>query len=592
MLLQNLVFPKIGVCTEEKLYFKKHKHESYYDYKAKKLVVSPGDIVRFDTYFNSFLADRWSKYTDIKNCRLFFKGSGKGQLRIYRESSFNGKELIFFQEINLTQEGEAFSICNTVKDMYGIIYCEYQAYDESSIYEGNIFTDTDCINEISLGIVITTFKREEYINRNMKLLKEHLFNVIDDKRLHIFIIDNGQSLTEINDERITVIPNKNYGGAGGFGRGMLEIYSNTEYNHVVFCDDDAVYEPEAFLRLFNFLSYAKDPKVCIGGSMLKLDDPKYMYESGAIYSALEGRPNKNMLDMTKFDSLIEFASEEYATYHAWWFFVCPISCVKELGLPIPVFFQLDDVEYSLRLRENNYTTIDLNGICVWHESFQRKSSTATNYYWVRNEVVVSAIHDDLSAMTYLKWFNKYFIQSLFVYRYDRAEMMLHGMKDALKGPKFLMAIDPSVYHKDVLKRQIDKPHAINKKQVILSKYNRPVRNDWLKKALMFVTMNGMILPKLLRDTGKNITDKGYVIEPLQGFRSSANFRKEIVLYVDPERMMGFEVHRNPAQFWKLIFKMIKIDFQILLSIKHLKNSYRESFPKMKSLDFWNKYLGI
>lgn len=412
MILQNLVFPKIGVCTEEKLYFRKHKNETYYDYNMKKLVISSGDIVRFDTYFNSFLADRWSKYTGIKECRLLLKGIGKGQLRIYRESSFNGKELIFFQEVDLTKAGNIFSICNSSNEMYGIIYCEYQAYDESSIYEGSFFTDSNYINEISLGIVITTFKREKYINRNMRLFKKYLFNVIDDKRLHIFIIDNGQTLPDIDDERITVIPNKNYGGAGGFGRGMLEIYSNTKYNHVVFCDDDAVYEPDAFLRLFNFLSYASDSQICVGGSMLKLDDPKYMYESGAVYSTLEGRPNKNMLDMTKFASLVEFASEEYATYHAWWFFACPISCVEELGLPVPVFFQLDDVEYSLRLRENNYTTIDLNGICVWHESFQRKSSTATNYYWVRNEVVVSAIHDDLSAFIYIKWFNKYLLQSL------------------------------------------------------------------------------------------------------------------------------------------------------------------------------------
>lgn len=315
----------------------------------------------------------------------------------------------------------------------------------------------------------------------MDSLNRYLFSKISDKQLHIYLIDNGQTLPPSENNRITILPNKNYGGAGGFGKGMLELYFGGKYNHVVFCDDDAVYEPEAFLRLYNFLSMAKNSELCIGGSMLKLDDPKFIYESGAKYINLEGSPNKNMLDMSKFSSLVNFGYEEYATYHAWWFFAAPVSCVMKLGLPLPIFFQMDDVEYSLRLREHGYTTAELNGICVWHESFQRKSSTATNYYWVRNELIVSSLHGKkLSVFTYIRWFTKYFMQSLFVYRYDRARMMLRGATDALKGPEFLIHLDPSTYHQKLLKQQVDKPHNISKNQIILSKYNRPVRNDKIK----------------------------------------------------------------------------------------------------------------
>ena len=592
MILQNIVFPKIGICTEEELYFKKLREDSSYDYEHSILNVVPGDIITFNSYFNAFLADRWKKYTDISNCFLKVKGSGKGIIKIYRYSSFNGMELIKSYDVTLETSGTDVPIFSGSEEIYGIVFLAYEAKTLSNIASGEFYCDDNPVNDVSLGIVITTFKREKYVKRNIDSLNKYLFDKITDKHLHIYIIDNGQTLPPAKNERITIIPNKNYGGSGGFGKGMLHLYFGGKYDHVVFCDDDAVYEPEAFLRLYNFLSMAKDTELCVGGSMFKLDNPKFIHESGAKFTNLEISSNKNMLDMSKFSSIVKFSYEEYATYHAWWFFAAPISCVMELGLPLPIFFQMDDVEYSLRLREHGYTTAELNGICVWHESFQRKSSTATSYYWIRNELITSSIHDmNLSVFAYIRWFTKYFIQSLFVYRYDRAHMMLRGAEDALKGPEFLMNLDPSVYHQRLLKLQIDKPHNIGNDQIILSKYNRPVRNDKLKKLVMLITLNGMLLPGVLRNKGKNVVDKGYVIEPLQGFRAAANFRKERILYVDIERMSGFIVDRDSKQFWKLLFKLGKMDIKLLLCFNKNRKLYRKAYRAMTSIEFWKKYVG-
>ena len=592
MILQNLVFPKIGICTEEKLYFNEAKGDGFYNYEYNKLQLKAGEKIRFGTYFNSFLADRWKRYTNITDVALNLKGEGQGILKIYRYSSFNGLELIKSQNLLLDNNGTDIQIFNQAADIYGIIYFEFEAQTDSRLFGGDFHTSSDAFQQISLGIVITTFKRELYVRRNMESLENLLFDKIPDENLHIFIIDNGQTLSPSQNSRISVVPNKNYGGAGGFGRGMLELYKSQKYNYVVFCDDDAVYEPEAFLRLFYFLSLAKNPELCVGGSMLKLDNPCYIHESGAIFCGLELWPNKNMLDMTNFSSLINFNIEEYATYHAWWFFACPVSCVEKIGLPIPVFFQMDDIEYSVRLREHDYETAELNGICVWHESFQRKSSTATNYYWIRNDMIVSFLHSKgLSKLNYIRWYTKYFLQSLLVYRYDRAQMMLRGAEDALKGPGFLMNLNPSSYHQWLLKQQIEKPHPIDRKSFTLAKYNRPVRHDKLKKIVMLVTLNGMLLPSFLTHHGKKVTDKGYVLEPLQSFRMSAVFRKETVLYIDDERMTGFEVYRSSKKFWTLLFKLIKMDMALFTHLDSCRKAYRKSFSTMTSLEFWNKYVG-
>ena len=113
MILQNLVFPKIGICTEENLYFRVKRGICNYDYEQNRLIISANASVQFDTYFNSILADRWKKYTVIKNIKLRIAGEGQGVLNVYRYSSYNGKELISSKTITLNTQGETYSVIET-----------------------------------------------------------------------------------------------------------------------------------------------------------------------------------------------------------------------------------------------------------------------------------------------------------------------------------------------------------------------------------------------------------------------------------------------------------------------------------------------
>ena len=104
-------------------------------------------------------------------------------------------------------------------------------------------------------------------------------------------------------------------------------------------------------------------------------------------------------------------------------------------------------------------------------------------------------------------------------------------------------------------------------------------------------MNGMLLPSFLLNQGRTINDKGYVLEPLQSFRMSAVFRKETVLYVDNERMSGFEVHRSSKKFWPLLAKLVKMDWKLYRHLNTCCKNYRKAFSKMTSLEFWEEYVG-
>lgn len=39
--------------------FQKMREDSSYDYEHSILNIVPGDIIKFNSYFNAFLADRW-----------------------------------------------------------------------------------------------------------------------------------------------------------------------------------------------------------------------------------------------------------------------------------------------------------------------------------------------------------------------------------------------------------------------------------------------------------------------------------------------------------------------------------------------------
>ena len=47
-----------------------------------------------------------------------------------------------------------------------------------------------------------------------------------------------------------------------------------------------------------------------------------------------------------------------AEYNAWWSCLIPSEVIAAIGLPLPMFFQWDDIEYGLRAAEAGFPTVD------------------------------------------------------------------------------------------------------------------------------------------------------------------------------------------------------------------------------------------
>lgn len=140
--------------------------------------------------------------------------------------------------------------------------------------------------------------------------------------------------------------------------------------------------------------------------------------------------------------------EEKADYNAWWFCCFPISIVNSDNLPLPIFIRMDDIEYGLR---NMRQLISMNGICVWHESFENKYAPYLEYYIARNQFITNAFHCKWYGTGHLikKMLGKC-VQEVKVCQYKRADLYLQGILDFLKGPEWLAAQDGEKLHTGIV----------------------------------------------------------------------------------------------------------------------------------------------
>jgi glycosyltransferase involved in cell wall biosynthesis len=119
--------------------------------------------------------------------------------------------------------------------------------------------DEDSLRQVRLALAICTYRREAFLQRNIDMLKKQIIDNPDSMlrgKVKIYISDNGNTLdtAKLNSESITVYPNPNYGGAGGFTRSAIEAIEDTDFapTHVILMDDDIQFDAEALERTFVF----------------------------------------------------------------------------------------------------------------------------------------------------------------------------------------------------------------------------------------------------------------------------------------------------------------------------------------------------
>lgn len=337
----------------------------------------------FFTYFNSFSLEKWRQYTTLQSLTLRLQLTGSWKIT-WKVSDETGEHFLL-EETSAHNDYEHTFPMNLPGNLLGF---ELTPLEKGSTYQGGAWYGTfSQWQEQKIGISICTFKREEYVKRTIAVLRD--FQQENDW-LSVLVVDNGSILPEEEKDNFRILHNPNYGGSGGFTRGMIEYVEEGNVDYILLMDDDIVLDPTALERTHSLLCGLRDKykDSFLAGAMLRLEEPTIQHENTAYWGKIRLHSFGQNFNLSSIDYLVK-NEEDIPTknrYAAWWYCAIPRKRIEKIGYPLPVFVKGDDMEYGIR---NAKEIIHMNGIGVWHQSFASKTSDVVNYYSDRNMFLIN-----------------------------------------------------------------------------------------------------------------------------------------------------------------------------------------------------------
>ncbi len=539
------------------------------------LTLSTGETLTFDTYYNSFCYTKYRDYTIVNEVNFSCRFNGKALIQL---CIFDGAEHIIAQAKN-----DQFISLNTALDKLpenGFLYPKITALTDC-VFTGGEYSSECSPANISCCIAICTFKREHFVLKNIKILEEFKFSFID----RVFVIDNGNTLnvSELSDNFINVLPNKNLGGSGGFTRGLIEALDGG-YSHIILMDDDVEFIPQKLEQMTVFISLLKKEysESWFSAAMLTLDKPWEQFELGASYNG-NIIHHKYLLDMRIQTNLFDNLNNPKPDYGSWWTLCMPIS-VTAHGFPFPFFIKFDDIEYGLR-KAPDTEIITMNGIGIRHESFDKKENFILDYYNLRNELILNAVYKKCGAQSAFCKFWRKVLKEIFLYRYDNCQIVFRAIEDFLGGVDFFLKCDEEQLNNYLVKIAI--------KLIPLSEipqWNEDLRcdnhiknNKLTVKAIL--TLDGHLIPAFMLDKNPNVL-------PLSSAGMADFFNKKEVIQYQLGSNIGILTKRNVGKFFWYFFRGIGVSAKLLFGFKKAQNSLIMRKYELTSVDFWRKHLKI
>lgn len=601
--LKRIVLPS-GLGAEEELYYRRDEKVSV-DTDGSLRFALDGSA-GFDTYFNGFSTGKWAKYTIVDKVQLILEFQGTFSVELvyqYLKEGEASEEILESREITGSGKTKArFEFGSNRTE--GIYAFRCQALAEDSVIFGGRYLSENLMPsnlKVNFMVDICTFKREEYVYRNLNLLKRQILENPESplyRHMYVHISDNAKTLdTSVADgDFVKISPNKNAGGVGGFTRGIIEALSRAkdrDISHVLLMDDDAMIEPASLETNFTFLTVLKEEykDYTLAGSILQLNKPYLQYEAGAQWNqgAIEALKHKVDLRDVKVLLLNEDESEK-VEYAGWWYCCIPLSVIDKDNLPLPLFIHRDDVEYGLRTGKG---FIYLNGVGVWHEAFENKVSGPMEYYDIRNHCIVNAIHcPDYSTRLLKGMLLKWASSNIVKYRYQYVDMNIRGLEDFLKGADWFMQQEPVALHAEICKlnyKAKPKEEYIGYKGITEEDYDwekliTPDESDFIpvwKKLLHLLVVNGYILPSK--------KDRVPVVPPYNNIYKMFRLSEAIMTDAAGNSVSTKRSIKRMFQCYRNLFRAMR---RINKEYEPARQSFQDRYREMTSLDFWRKYLDL
>ncbi|MFI3255965.1 MAG: hypothetical protein R3Y52_00780 [Psittacicella sp.] len=534
-------------------------------------------FIEFNTFYNSFSLGKFRKNTIIDNLTFSIKGEGKAAIQIFGRTHANIEYMLKECEIELSNEYTNIDISELLDSEYVIIYPKIKAITDLKLNQ-LCFRSTTKPKQAKLGIVITHFNRLKEITFSAQNIKENLLeSPLYKDHIDLIIVDNSKNCGIKETQNIKVIPNLNYGGTGGFTRGLIELEDNGNYTHCLFMDDDGACEIESIKRIYNFFKYSKAEDTAISGMMLREDAPWMLHEKGGKFNDGNVYPILHGLNLVDVNSLIHIENEDdKIEYGAWFFFGFPIKHVSQYAFPF--FVRGDDIHFSLL---NKFNIISLSGVGVYSFDFAAKESGLTKYLNFRYNKMLS-LTNGKNRIWFLKQFLKEYYKQVLSLNYGSAKMISFAMKGILSGPEYFEKnIDMQEIFKTFktycvgeTKKPIDPNNGLGFPLIV-----RPEKRGF--RLLRKITINGTLIPFFRKKLTVNHPN-----ESIANFKGISRYKT--VLYYERFSKTGYYAEQNFIRFSVAIIRSIGYSIKILFIYGSVQKKYKKEFSKYTNKSFWKK----
>ncbi len=543
-----------------------------------KVVLSKGQEATFETYFGSVAVDVFKKYTDVKKLTASLTVSGPARVEVYvfRHGGKDETENVLLYAIDDYEEKERQVKGSFPLPSSGFVYCKVISLGEKTVLsEIKYNAEAETLNNVSVAIVICTYKREEYVKKNVRRLEE--YKAISGEDLSVFVVDNGGTLQPEDVAGATLVKNPNLGGSGGFCRGMAEA-KKAGFTHVLLMDDDISFEEEIVARIYAFLRYVnKVDEVGIGASMITEEEPTTQFELGATWDGDRLRGLGKNVDLTDPQVLLDNATRDSAEYTAWWCCCMPLSIVDKVGYPMPMFIKNDDVEYGIR---SGLKWAFPSGVGVWHTSFDSKYSPFLEYYIKRNELISNCLNRKRGVVCqFLKLVRSGSLQ-IVQQRYSVIPFMLAGYEDFLKGPEYLKNLDAEEKNKELIALQ---PRQYSAEELFSMGYDVsvPVHGKKRNKLWQVITLNGQLLPTFFYKKADRVRVLDCNHCPPRDF-----FGATETVQFNYLSGKGFVTKQKRTELFRWCFALVKMGVKMLFTYRKVRREYQDKAAFLTSLEFW------
>ncbi|KAA0918091.1 glycosyltransferase [Dietzia sp. ANT_WB102] len=414
----------------------------------RELHLQVGAVVDINTYFGRFEASYWQRWTSVSEVTVRVSVEAAGQVDVLVRASDIGSHVRTVDVVH--HHGDGMAVLHVPVDTFtdgGAMWLEFHAVDAPATVSDVEWSTTTTRPARRAAVAICTFNRADDCAATVDSLASDplVADLIDD----LYVTDQGTDLVETRGQfrhaveefgdRLHYLRQPNLGGAGGFSRGLFEATAPDAPGpvDVLLMDDDVRVEPETVLRLFAFAAVTREPML-VGAQMLYLFNPDYLLVSAERTQLDE---LKGGLDADEFalrdESVVANRQERRidAEYNAWWSCLIPGEAVERVGLPMPYFFQWDDIEYGLRCRQAGMPTCTLQGAAVWHADFYWKDGDDFGQFFsLRNSLTTAAVRQGIDPKNMAKTLGRNVLRAVVAMQYGLAATRLRGIEAFLDGP--------------------------------------------------------------------------------------------------------------------------------------------------------------